>query len=206
MKTKIAIYLAGNIKKGHETKEAHYWTDEDMSFIQESLSDFEVSLLNPAIRTDDLTDNLSVFGRDMLQVFTSHFILVDARDRRGLGVGAEMMWAKVNRIPLITWAPKNSHYKKDKATLLNVTIDDFIHPFVEILSDQMIETLEEGTTWIRNFLLNPSQVKGLEHISSAMEHYKQTQLHQDRPMEELLQASSELKERMNRSHPKTVCQ
>lgn len=105
MKQNLAIYLAGTIKKGHVVSDLLCWTDEHMAQIQENLKDFDVSFLNPALRTDDLGDQFSVFGRDMLQVFTSHVVFVDARDRRGLGVGAEMMWAKMNGIPVVTWAP-----------------------------------------------------------------------------------------------------
>src|SRR3990172_3687941 len=102
---KVGIYLAGSIKKGHEKLDESYWTDEDIALLKRSLGKYDVAFLNLAFRTDDLTDQLSVFGRDMLQVFSSHIVFVDGRDRRGLGVGAEMMWAKVNRIPLVTWAP-----------------------------------------------------------------------------------------------------
>lgn len=66
----------------------------------------------------------------MLQVFSSNIVFVDARDRRGLGVGAEMMWAKVNKIPVVTWAPRNSHYHKDQTTILGVTVANFIHPLI----------------------------------------------------------------------------
>lgn len=106
MKSKIAIYLAGSIKKGHEKSDESYWTEEDKIFLKKHLNHYEVSFLNPAFRTDDLSHQRSVFGRDMLQVFSSNIVFVDARDRRGLGVGAEMMWAKVNAIPVVTWAPK----------------------------------------------------------------------------------------------------
>src|SRR5580704_10722245 len=106
MKTKLAIYLAGSIKKEHEKGDDYYWTERDINLIKQCLPDFEISVLNPASRTDDLSDQLSVFGRDMTQVFSSNFVFVDARAKRGLGVGAEMMWAKLNRIPVVTWAPK----------------------------------------------------------------------------------------------------
>ena len=117
MKTKIAIYLAGSIKKAHETNDT-FWSTLDISVLEKSLDEFEVSFLNPAFRKDDLSDPRSVFGRDMLQVFCSDAVFVDARERRGLGVGAEMMWAKLNRIPVLTWAPKNSHYHKDSPHFL----------------------------------------------------------------------------------------
>src|SRR5579872_2699636 len=99
----IAIYLAGSIQKGHETNDL-YWTRSDLETIEEALSDYNVKFLNPALRSDDLSDQQSVFGRDMLQVYCSDVVFVDARDRRGIGVGAEMMWAKMNQIPVLTLA------------------------------------------------------------------------------------------------------
>src|SRR5690242_19798693 len=98
MKKKISIYLAGSIQKGHEYADS-YWTDDDMTLLKKELHDYDVTFLNPALRTDDLSDQRSVFGRDMLQVYCSNIVFVDARHKRGLGVGAEMMWAKLNSIP-----------------------------------------------------------------------------------------------------------
>lgn len=201
MKRKVAIYLAGSIKKGHEKSDESYWTEEDMRLLQKILHPFEVSFLNPAFRTDDLSDNRSVFGRDMTQVFCSDVVFVDARDRRGLGVGAEMMWAKLNKIPVVTWAPRNSHYHKDKTSILGVPIDNFIHPFVEELSDKLALSLEDGAEWIRAFLHGafPS-IKNFETIRSAMQYYKESQLDTDAPMQELLNSNEKLKQRMEFAH------
>ena len=133
MKKKVAIYLAGSIKKEHERSEDSYWTETDRQFLRASLSSYDISFLNPAFRTDNLSDQQSVFGRDMTQVFCSDIVFVDARERRGLGVGAEMMWAKLNKLPVITLAPRDSHYHKSHTTLLDVPVKDWIHPFVESL-------------------------------------------------------------------------
>lgn len=198
MKQRIAIYLAGSIKKGHENPNESFWTDEDMRLIRENLKDYEVVFLNPAFRLDDLSDQRSVFGRDMLQVFSSHFVFVDARDRRGLGVGAEMMWAKVNQVPVISWAPSNSHYRKNQTTVLGVLVNGFVHPFVEALSDQIVENLEVGAKWIEQFLANPTSypIKNMDHIQSAMQYYQTTQLHKDAPMNQLLAIKDKLAERI----------
>ena len=205
MKSKIAIYLAGSIKKGHEKVDESYWTDENIDLISKSLNGYEVSFLNPAFRTDDLSDQRSVFGRDMVQVFSSNIVFVDARARRGLGVGAEMMWAKLNKIAVVTWAPKNSHYHKSHTTILDVPVENFVHPFVESLSDKIVENLEEGAEWIRSIMSDSMrEIKGIEHIVSAMQHYRQTQLHKDMPMQDLLKASQALHERMQRDVPKVT--
>lgn len=196
METKISIYLAGSIKKGHKNTNESFWTDADIFCLRKNLPEYEISFLNPAFRTDDLSDQRSSFGRDMTQIYCSDVVFVDARDRRGLGVGAEMMWAKFHKIPIITLAPTNSHYKKNKATLLNVTVENWIHPFVESLSDAVVENFSEGADWIRKFI-NASQlkVKDVEWIRLAMEHYRESQLPHDEPMKNLMTGNQKLHER-----------
>lgn len=197
MKTKISMYLAGSIKKGHERADESFWTDEDMLSIKKNLPEYDVSFLNPAFRTDNLSDQRSVFGRDMTQVFCSDFVFVDARDRRGLGVGAEMMWAKFNKIPIVTLAPKDSHYNKSKTTLLGVAVEDWVHPFIESLSDAVVGNLAEGATWIRNFVSSSaSKAKDVEYIQSAMQYYRDSQLPHDEPMKALIMANQKLHKRV----------
>lgn len=194
----VGIYLAGSIKKGHENPQESFWTEREMDVLRKSFQTHEVIFLNPAFRTDNLADSRSVFGRDMTQVFSSHAVFVDARDRRGLGVGAEMMWAKMHRIPVISWAPQNSHYKKTRTSLLGVTVDDFIHPFIYGLSDQIVETLEEGAAWIEAMMSDPSMpIKGFEDVQSTMEYYRETQLPLDVPMQKIL-SSDAIKQRFER--------
>ena len=36
MRSKIAIYLAGSIKKGHEKSAEFFWTGEDMTLLKKS--------------------------------------------------------------------------------------------------------------------------------------------------------------------------
>lgn len=63
----------------------------------------------------------------------------------------------------------------------------FIHPFVHGLSDKVVETLEEGASWIEKMLSDPSiEIKGIKHIHAAMEYYQENQLPIDLPMREIL--------------------
>lgn len=198
MSAKISIYLAGSIKKGHEKPDESFWTDVDMLFLKKNLAEYEISFLNLAFRSDDLSDQRSVFGRDMLQVFCSDAVFVDARDRRGLGVGAEMMWAKFHKIPIITLAPLDSHYNKSKTTLLlDVKVENWVHPFVESLSDAIVEDLLEGAAWVRKFVSTSSpKVKDIEWIQLAMQYYQDSQLPYDEPMKALITANQKLHERI----------
>lgn len=200
----IAIYLAGSIQKGHENNE-QYWTQNDLETIQKALPEYNVKFLNPALRSDDLSDQKSVFGRDMLQVYCCDVVFVDARDRRGLGVGAEMMWAKMNQIPVLSLAPKGSHYHKKETTLLGIKVENWIHPFVESLSDKVVDNIEEGTQWIKDQLAFPSLfAKDVDTIISAMQHYQKNQFEKDLPMQKIINNSDALKERFNEVLEETV--
>lgn len=193
----ISIYLAGNIQKGHENESQIYWSESDRDFLKKTLAPKRVSFLNPAMRKDDLSDQLSVFGRDMTQVYCSDLVFVDARERRGLGVGAEMMWAKMNRIPLLIFAPPNSHYRKQEVELLGVRVENWTHPFVESLSDGIVANLSEAALWIKALMRGTiPDIKGPEFIKGAMLHYRQLQYENDHPMHELAASNEILKTRI----------
>ena len=68
---RCSIYLAGKIKKKHEEPNQCCWSEKDLSLLACSLeaSGIFPTLLNSALRSDGLSDQKSVFGRDMLQVF-----------------------------------------------------------------------------------------------------------------------------------------
>ncbi len=182
----ISIYLAGKIQKGHDESNDARWTENDLAELEQGLAPVQVAFLNPAERGDDLSDAVGIFGRDMMQVFCSDLVLVDARDRRGLGVGSEMMWAKMHHIPVVTLAPPESHYRKSDAVLLGERVQDYIHPFVHSLSDAIVSNLEEATIWIRTNICAPGQtIKGPQFIRDTMEYYREQQLSGDLPMQDL---------------------
>jgi hypothetical protein len=131
----------------------------------------------------------------MLQVYSSDLVLVDARERRGLGVGAEMMWAKMHRLPLVIWSPKNSHYHKEQAELLGVEVDHWVHPFVESLADHLAEDLESIAEWMVRFLEGGTAVKGPEDIQGAMRYYLEQQFERDTPMQKAASTNTALREK-----------
>jgi len=193
----ITIYLAGKIQKSNETSTEHYWTETEINALKSALQPYSVILLNPADRTDDLTDQQSVFGRDMAQVFSADFIFVDAREKRGLGVGAEMMWAKMHKKPLITLAPEESHYNKKNIYILDKVVESWVHPFVENLSDVIVDTIFEGADWIKKFLNTPGlPIKDAEWIQKSMNYYMKTQFHLDLPMQSISKTSKNVQSKL----------
>lgn len=196
MKPQVSIYLAGSIQKGHE-KNNSLWGDEERDLLEKALSHYQVLFLNPALRIDDLSDQKAVFGRDMLQVFCSDVVFVDARDRRGLGVGAEMMWAKFHSIPVVTLAPKETHYHKSQTTLLGSEVKDWVHPFVESLSDAVVESIADGANWIHRVMTGElKEIKNAAFMESAMQRYKTLRFEGDEPMQDLASCSAQLMRRI----------
>lgn len=183
----FCIYLAGNIRKGKEDEKEAVWTEVEMDLLREHLAPVRALFLNPATRSDDLSDQVSVFGRDMFQVYSSHCVIVDARGKRGLGVGAEMMFAKMNRIPVISWLPPDTHYHRKHLHYMGQDVHQWVHPFVVSLSDYLAPSLEAAAKWIREKLhTKEEEVKGPEVIQGAMQHYLSTQLHRDHSMQSLV--------------------
>lgn len=81
----------------------------------------------------------------MSQVLMVDIVFVDARHRRGLGVGAEMMWAKFHSKPVLVLASNDTHYRKATTEILGTTINEYVHPFVQNLTDQIVSSVEKGS-------------------------------------------------------------
>lgn len=197
---RIAIYLAGNIKKSHEQLHESFWGEPEMAAISAALQPVQVDFLHPGLRSDDLSDQKSVFGRDMTQVYCSNVVFVDARQRRGLGVGAEMMWAKMNSIPVVTLCPLEAHYQKSQIQILDVSVNNWVHPFIANLSDFVAPTLEAGAEWIHSFFIKKHShitIKGPKYIKEAMAYYRESQFGKDHSMQALTQENFSLYERMH---------
>jgi hypothetical protein len=58
---------------------------------------------------------------------------------------------------------------KSKTTLLDVAVENWVHPFVESLSDAVVENLFDGALWIRKFVATAAlNIKDLEYIRSTI--------------------------------------
>lgn len=196
----LKIYLSGSIKKGDkdESKKS-YWTDSDISILQRILCPkYDLTILNPAVRSDDLSDYKSTLGRDLLQVYISDLIIVDARDKKGIGIGSEMTFAKVNAIPVISVSPQDSQYNRINFEYLGQRMDRWIHPFIGGLSDYLVESVEEAATLIiNNFPFKETEIRHKDYLYDAMQYYVDTQLKVDTEMYNLVKDDMEINKRIS---------
>ena len=197
----IRIYLSGSIQKGKaDVVKKSVWTDSDIATLHEVLANAaNISLLNPVSRSDDLSDHESVLGRDLLQVYISDLVLVDARDRKGIGIGAEMMFAKEYGIPVISVSPQNSQYRKERLEYIGQQIENWIHPFIGGLSDYVAESVYDAAVYIReNYPFDKRIIKNKDSMISMMRYYIETQLERDIEMHNLATKDHVLLNRIER--------
>jgi len=173
---KISIYLSGSIKKGKDDEsESLFWTEEDVKYIIENISGYNVEILNPATANIKRSNPLENFGADLYLVKKSDFLFADLREKRGIGVGSEMTIAKYYRIPVIAICPKETHYRRSKLEdVCGEDLYDWIHPFVLGLSDKIVENLKEAVEWVNEFLKHPMRIKNLDKIPNPVDKAQKT--------------------------------
>ncbi|BEV11918.1 hypothetical protein ATDW_24140 [Asticcacaulis sp. DW145] len=150
------IYLSGSIQKGDSDPRPHsyFWTREDEIFLEENIRS-DIKLLNPAktpIRRNNFYLN---YGCDLYLVKIADVVLVDLRRSKGIGVGAELMFASMHSIPVIAWLPDDSEYKKD--VVRNVSgedLYDWVHPFAYGLCDKHVSDLDAACREINDMIKN----------------------------------------------------
>jgi hypothetical protein len=191
------IYLSGSIKKGSQDNRDSFWSDSDLSVIRQAMDPIRIEFLNPAVRSDDVTDALSTFGHDLFQVYCSDFVLVDARDRRGLGIGVEMAFANYEGIPVVILARKNSYYFRDSLEYLGQKVEPFVHPFVFGLSSYIGYHLEDVSGFIKKHHQTGTRPGASQRrCTEAMQHYVQTNLVRDKVMWDVVSRSQRLQARV----------
>ncbi|MCH9753343.1 MAG: hypothetical protein K0T99_00375 [Alphaproteobacteria bacterium] len=200
MKKEILVYLSGGIKKGHDDQRKFFWNEKEKKELVSEMTNTSLIQLDPALRTDDLGDMLSILGRDMLQVLISDAVLVDARTKRGVGVGAEIDRAETQNIPVIAIVPEDTAYHKFDTTILDQHIDEWKHPFIFGYTSFAAKTFAESGKWIDQNLAQkkeclPNDIS--DRILGAMQHYIHTQLMNDLPMKKMYEEISIVKDRID---------
>lgn len=169
----LRIYLSGSIRKGNtdERDESSYWTKNHESEISSRLSDFDVKLLNPANYSFRRNDFYANYGCDLYLVSMSDCILVDLREAKGIGVGAEMMFARERGIPCFGWLPKKSHYHRMfLGNVFGEDLVDWTHPFAHGLTVKTGESIEELAGLVREFMYNQG-VASLPSPENAIDYF-----------------------------------
>jgi hypothetical protein len=164
----VKLYLSGGVKKDSNYRKV-CWSGEDMETIRRVLGG-GVEFLDPQ-RNPERPDPFAAFGLDLRDVREADIIVVDGREKRGIGVGAEMLAAKLWGKPVVAIAPRNGHYRRDRLDHFGQEIENWEHPFLFSLSDAVVESVEEAAGWVRGFLDKPVPVKDSSVLDEAIGYF-----------------------------------
>lgn len=180
---RISIYLAGNVRKNNDENGDDSWRNEFKEKLRGKLKGVDIRFLDPTISPPVIKDSYSVFARDLYLVANCDFIVVEGRDKQGIGAGIEMLTAKMHGVPVLVVVSKKSYYRSIPnyfiGRLSQKQIDNWIHPFMFSLSDAIVENPEEAAKWIKEHLNEKKKIKDISVINKAIEYYKKTHYEKD---------------------------
>jgi len=182
----LSVYCSGSIAKGSADQKKICWTDLERKDVQQGAGDLEVVFLNPDDPIPDATNILGQFGRDMFQVMTATAVIVDARERRGIGIGVEMAAAATLGTPLIVVAPRNSLYRQDRLEYRDTVVANYVHPHVASLATCVVDDFVMAGAELAKLPTSTGPRHDPPWLTAALAEYEENVLSVDRPMVEAL--------------------
>ncbi len=184
-----SVYCSGSIMKGISDERKLCWSDSERSEVSKGASPGEVVYLNPDDPITDPSNTLGQFGRDMYQVMVCTAVIVDARERRGLGVGVEIAAAATFGTPVIVVAPRNSKYRSDQLEYRGTVVSNYVHPHIDALAASVVDDFIAAGEALSRLPCRPSPTHGDEvpqWLNRAIKEYVNNVLDCDAPMIEAL--------------------
>jgi len=182
----ITIYCSGGVRKSTDAHTKLCWGDVERAAVADALSPTRVRFVDPEAPVADLTDDAALFGRDLYGVQIADAVVVDARQRRGLGIGIEMAAAKLYARPLVAVVPRDSHYHRNELAFRGGVVSEYIHPHLQGLCDMIVPDFAAAGVWLARHRARPSGVKGTDALDAAVRAYKQRLLASDVGMPQTL--------------------
>lgn len=145
----ISIFLSGSMsKKANFEGTNNTWSSSSALFLSSSLQ-FPVDIRNPISIDVDECDSRNRFLADIGMLLGCDLVIVEASEKRGIGVGVEMALARWFKIPLYVISPLNSHYNR-----ITSNMEHWIHPFILELADKVFDDMNTLVDYLNCLHLN----------------------------------------------------
>jgi hypothetical protein len=169
----MKIYLAGKVPKGdEEAKTFHNWRDDYKNILQRIFPD--ANCIEPYHLDLDESDLLLVVGSDCKHIKDSSLVVINAEEKLGVGTATELVIAKHYQKPVIAVLPKDSHHRRSNVVFHGKLVKDWIHPFIFVFSDFIVESVNEVDN-IKDKVLN-TEIKSISIIDESVNYFKQQRL------------------------------
>jgi hypothetical protein len=181
--TRLSVYCSGSIAKGSSDIKKLCWTDVERESVASGAAPTSIVFLNPDDPITDPTNTLGQFGRDMYQIVVASAVIVDARERRGIGVGVEIAAAVALGTPVIVVAPPNSQYRKDSLDYRGVAVQNYVHPHLAGLAAGIVDDfVSAGKSLVAVGIKEPRRGRVPTWLELAIAEYETNVLGFDQPM------------------------
>lgn len=178
-----SVYCSGSIVKGPADNKRLCWTNGERAAVSKGALPDEVVFLNPDDPIPDPRNTLGQFGRDMYQVMVASAIIVDARERRGIGIGVEIAAAAAMGTPVIVVAPPNTNYRQKRLEYRGVTIEDYLHPHLFALATAVVDDFETAGAHLSQVGSTADRHGAVPSwLAPAVDEYEKNVLELDSPM------------------------
>ncbi|MDD2656638.1 MAG: hypothetical protein PHQ18_03685 [Patescibacteria group bacterium] len=185
---KFKVYIAGKVSPD-SVFGRHDWRDGFCMKLSE-LSGFEFINLDPTKSEGefDLDENNSklIFGRDCFMIKSADLVIVNLTDDISVGGSQEMLIAKYYHKPLIGIAPKGGKFFKDEKEIIGKIYKNWIHPFVAVPCDAVVEDINEVANFIKeSFSKSDNFVKGIEIMDETLIYYEKYHHKNDQMLQDM---------------------
>ncbi len=171
----MKIYLAGKVPKGdEEAKTFHNWRKEYKEVLQRLFQNSDC--IEPYHIDLDEGDLLLVVGSDCRHIKESSLVVVNAEEKLGVGTAIELAIAKHYQKPVIVVLPKGSHHRRSDVVFHGKLIKDWIHPFIYVFSDFIVEAIGEVEK-IKDRIFS-TEIKSISIIDESVSYFEE-QMNQD---------------------------
>lgn len=168
----IKIYLAGKVAKGDEIGRIEDWRARYKKELDGCTKE-KLFFMDPDDPDLDESDSMEIVGHDCNLIRNCDLIIVNAETKLGVGTAQEMIVAKHFKKCVVSVIPENSHYCRKNLNMYGNIIEKWIHPFMNIMSDVVVESLGElgddfDTTVKR---IHNGDIKDITVIDMACDYY-----------------------------------
>lgn len=171
----IKVYIAGKVNPG-SSMGTSFWRDEFCKKLEEK-SGFNVINLDPTSRRVLPFDPKMVFGRDSFMIKNSDLVIVNLTDDISVGGSQEMLIAKYFNKPLLGIAKEGGKFVNENFNDFG-RIVDFIHPFVYVPCDGIVNDIDGAAEWIKNHF-GKEKAKDLSCIDDSIAYYLEKYFNSD---------------------------
>ena len=170
MKKTIKIVLLGSIPKGDKARLD--WVDWKEDYVKAIIKAIpQAKFLHGDLISDKVGSQL-VVGHDLWLIKHADIVIVNAISKIGAGTAQEMVLAKKFKKPLIAIIPKNTHHRKTDIIFHRTKIKDWIHPFLHLSADVIVEDIGQAIKWIKRYSAKPLKPKGISIFDEAIAQFE----------------------------------